>query len=202
MTEQSPPSASAPESHPNHATDLQLVRCVLRGDRPSIEELARRTTCVARILAALNRRRGGSLNEHDLEDLAQDTLVKIWAKLAGYRGHVTFELWARRFCELELQNRLRAKARARVRQRPLPEELQQGAPRHERGDSRRLLRRHLAAVGDPDSTILELRIVEQRSFDEIGRELSRPPGTVRTRYHRVLARLRTRLQPLEESLTV
>jgi RNA polymerase sigma-70 factor (ECF subfamily) len=56
------------------------------------------------------------------------------------------------------------------------------------------LDRALAGLGSHDRLAVELRVVEERSYDEIGDQLAITPAAARTRVHRALSALRASLK--------
>ena len=100
---------------PSSPADLERIRRALAGDRRAIDEIAGRLACIPRMLARRNSDYGGPLDDDELRDLAQETIVAVWRKLETYDGRASLETWAYRFCVFELLHRLRQK-----RSRPKP----------------------------------------------------------------------------------
>lgn len=172
--------------------DRALVRRVLAGDLEARRELTRRLQCVPRMLAAINARRGFAFTSHDLEDLTQDSLVKILEKLETFEGHTTLEYWAHRFCYLESMNRLRSRGRrATVSE---PDALHHQAQPEESVDldlEGPLL--WLERMDPREAEVVRFKLLEGRGFDEIGSLLGLPPATAKSRYYRGIAWLQERL---------
>src|SRR5690606_22216894 len=104
-----------------HAGDLELVRLVLRQDADAEERFSHRLACIGRMLSARNRSLGARLDADELEDVAQDVLTRMWAKLPEYAGIAAIESWLFVFCEGELRNAARRKARRAARTVPANE---------------------------------------------------------------------------------
>jgi RNA polymerase sigma factor (sigma-70 family) len=170
------------------AADLTLVETSFT-DRTAQEHLLARLRCVPRMLAAKNAQHGRALDDVELEDLAQETILTIWRKRAEYTGRSSIETWIYPFCYHHLMNRLRGRAR---RPRTLPLEAANSVPTRSEDDFG-FVYRALAEVGPPDEDVLRLKHFEQLTFDEIGRVLGIPPSTAKTRYYHGLERLRTLL---------
>ena len=64
--------------------ELAFVRAYLENPATVNERFSERMKCVPRILAALNAKMGRPLDEHDLADLSQDTVVLVLQKLDQY----------------------------------------------------------------------------------------------------------------------
>lgn len=154
--------------------------------------------CVPRILSAINARRGAGLSPHDLEDLTQDTLLRILEKLGTFRGHTTLEYWAHRFCYLEVMNRLRLRGRrAEVTVEAAVEEVPQTTPEAPALDPDEL-QEWLERMDARESEVLHLRLFEHRDFAAIGKLLGIPQATAKSRYYRGIAWLQERLASLQE----
>ena len=186
--------STSPQADPESlARDARLVGAALAGDRLAAEALASRLACVPRVLGVINARRGGRLSSHDLEDLVQDTLLRIWKKLGSYHGEATLEGWLYRFCFLEFMNRAR-----RFSRRP---EMPAG---HLVGVSgsvaapdadleREDLERSLVNLGPPDADVVRLKHYEELTFEGIAGVLGITTKMAKTRYYRGIARLQREL---------
>ena len=190
------PPSRLPAGSPT--ADLELVRGALARRGDAVQGLAERLACVPRILAALNRRRGAVLSVHDLEDLAQDSLVRIWQKLDTYRGHVGLEFWVHRFCFLEFQNRLRGRGRfPSMNSGPIDPSQASGEDGGESAaldDELRRLEQGLSALEPELEQVVRAKALERKSFKQIGVELGIPPATAKSRYYRGLSELKSALE--------
>lgn len=189
-----PPGTPAPE--PTPASDLELVRDVLAGDSGAFTRLGERLREVPRLIAAANRRMSRPLERSDLEDAAQDALVKIWEKLPTFEGRSTLEGWAWRFCVFELRNRTRAAASRRhhVGQSIDAVETEPAAPAQ---DPMPYESEELNAALDklpPEmAEVIRLKHDEGIMFKEISARLGIADSTAKTRYYRGIAQLRAAL---------
>ncbi len=190
-------------SGPAAAADLELTRAALRGERPALRSFLERMRCVPRVLAVKNRDYGRALDDAELEDLVQNTLMAVWRKLHLFDGRARLETWVYRFCVIELLRRLRALQRAPA---SLDELERQGAGPDARQDAQAAAnveadidREHVHAslehLHPVDASILRLKHFEECTFVEVGRRLALPTATAKTRYYRALERLRQRLAP-------
>lgn len=173
--------------------DRELVRAALARDPRAVDELCERLRCVGRILVVLNVRAGRKLDDHDLADLVQDTLLLLWRKLETFGDDSTLETWAYGVARYELLNALRRKRRNVV---PLSEVHAAGRPEaDDASDARQDADALLAAIdelGAVDARLLRLKHLEELTFDEIGAHLGMSVNTAKTRYYRALARLQLR----------
>jgi RNA polymerase sigma-70 factor (ECF subfamily) len=127
------------------------------------------------------------------EDAAQDTFLKAWSALPGFRGDARFSSWVYRIAYNTCISQLR-KQRPEVEldeERPAPtpgpaEELRAG-------DIRRAIDEEVARLPEEYSAVLTLYHLNGMRYDEICSITRRPMGTVKAQLHRARALLRTRL---------
>lgn len=183
---------AAPMTRPSPAQTLQTVRLALAGDPAAGTQIAERLRAVARMLYVINRRKGGLLNDGDLEDLAADVTLLVWRKLGNYEGLGALESWVYRFCELEHGNRLR---RTRGRVTVAMEEAPEPATEDRDDQDSEAIEAALVDLGPPEEDLVRLKHFEDLSFTEIGQRIGLSTSTVKTRYYRGLQALRARLAP-------
>lgn len=173
------------------AEDAALVRAALQQRESAIRLLVARLRCVPRILRALNARRGCPLGEHDLADLAQDTLAVILRKLEGFHQNCSLEAWVYRICTYELMNAIRRVGRAplAIAREDGVEELPARDENSEEDDQGEL---HWAMerLEAREAAIIRRKCLEGETFETVARELALSLGTVKTRYYRGLRKLR------------
>jgi RNA polymerase sigma factor (sigma-70 family) len=141
-------------------------------------------------------------NQHDAEDLTQETFIRVFRSLASYQPG-TFEGWLHRITTnlfLDL-----ARRRARVRMESLPEDAERipgGVPSPDQVYAASHLDPDLQAALDelaPDfRAAVVLCDVEGLSYEEIGATLGVKLGTVRSRIHRGRQALRAALERRRE----
>jgi RNA polymerase sigma-70 factor (ECF subfamily) len=175
------------------AADAALVRDALAGDPGARERLATGLVQVLRILSVLNARAGGRLPATDVEDLAQDTLVRVWQKIATFQGQTTLAAWLFRFCYLEYQNRIRTRSRAPRMDAADVAALARARVEDPTDERVEWLERLVEELAPPDAEVLRLKHFEELSFTAIAERLGIPPSTVKTRYYRGLEQIERRL---------
>lgn len=130
----------------------------------------------------------------DLEDLTQQVITALWARLESYTGNAKLETWAYGFCLLEIRKWKETRARSRV---VSGSEVLEGDshPTAEDPELREVqhVRDAVASLGEPTSTIVTLKHFEELTFDEIGQRLELSPNSAKTYYYRGLAKLRDKL---------
>src|SRR5215208_7954946 len=137
-------------------------------------------------------------NQHDAEDLTQETFIRVFRALADYKPG-TFEGWLHRITTNLFLDMVRR--RARLRMEGLPEDsdrLPGGGPEPEQVFSDTHLDPVLQAALDELAPEFRAAVVlcdvEGLSYEEIGATLGVKLGTVRSRIHRGRAALRSSLE--------
>jgi len=180
--------------------DLLLALRARRGDPDAKELLAARLSCVRDHLGAAHARLGRPLGEHDLADVAADVQAALWSRLDRFDGRTPLEAWARGFCGVQLVKFLERRRRRRQLEYGLDPDRRD--PRHDAPrmaeDDRTALRNALARLDPRTFDVIQLKVVEERTFEEIGAALDMSPNTAKSLYYRALARLQQRLRRLEE----
>jgi RNA polymerase sigma-70 factor (ECF subfamily) len=201
-----PSSSSAAHEPPGRGRacdDLTLVRSVLAGDAGARTEFSTRMDFVGRVLVVQNRRHGQPFADDELADLAQETLLVVWRKLAEFEGRSSLETWIYRFTCLEFLVGLRKRSR-----RPQPlgdfaEVVPPAVPAQvldpvvgevAESDEPAPLQRFLGHLAEREAEVVRLRHLETLSFREIAGELGITPSSAKTHYYRGLEKLRALLQ--------
>jgi RNA polymerase sigma-70 factor (ECF subfamily) len=127
-------------------------------------------------------------DDSDAEDATQDAFTSAWRQRASLRDADRFDAWFGRILINSCRDRLRRRARTRGLMGEGPEAT---SPDH----SHSMLERdelYSAVAGlDPDQRIVVmLRFWKDLSVDQIAARLDVPAGTVKSRLHRSMARLR------------
>jgi RNA polymerase sigma-70 factor (ECF subfamily) len=176
-------------------SDAELVRRCARGDREAIRDLyERHGESLLRFLERMLHERGRA------EDVCQEAFLRVWRRAELFdpeRG--TFTAWLFRAAANLAFNRLALKSSSESELSALPvlpaaevTSPVEGAAEQERA---RLLHAALAGLSPRDRAILTLRHIEERPVAEIAEILEIPEGTVKSRVHYALHRLRAALEP-------
>ena len=139
-------------------------------------------------------------NAHDAEDLVQETLLRAYRAFDGYAPDTNIRAWL-----YTILHRVRTDAFRKQARSPRTVELvEQGpgqAPEQEAlfqgGED---IERALGALPEVFRNAVILRDVQDLSYDEIGRVLGVPLGTVMSRIHRGRSLLREVLEPMRPKL--
>ncbi|MBQ5596838.1 MAG: RNA polymerase sigma factor [Rikenellaceae bacterium] len=173
------------------ADDAQLVDWVLGGDKAAFEYLFNR---YGESIRRLYVQRLG--NSSDVDDLLQETFIKVFINLARYDRGYTFGQWAytiarntlidyvrKRHDDLSIDALPTHSTVTPASTVPTPEEsvisLQQ----------RGRIEHHLDRMTPRYRLLIEYRFFLEYSYEEIAEKLSLPLGTVKTQIHRAREQL-------------
>jgi RNA polymerase sigma factor (sigma-70 family) len=183
------------EGHPNLDTgpdDTDLLARVRRGDRDAYAELVHRHASVAVRTAALLGAGG------DAEDVVQEAFVKAYGSLDRFRPGAPFRPWLLKIVANETRNLHRSSGRRAAREQrswALTERLlltrsddpAEATLSQERQEA---LVRGLSRLSPPHRQVVTCRYLLDLDEAESAAVLGWPRGTVKSRLHRALARLR------------
>lgn len=160
-----------------------LVAASRRGDQQAFGALVRaHERRVFRLAGRFFRHR------EDAEEVAQETFLRAWSKLGGYRADAPFEHWLTRICLNCCYERLR-------RRQPRMEELPESTAAPTRDPSAGLeVERLLRRLSPADRFVLLLLDGEGWAVEEIARKLGWTTTNVKVRAHRARKRLRRVLE--------
>lgn len=182
-----------------------LLERACAGDARAFEGLMRRHN---RLL--FRTARSVLRNDADSEDAVQEAYVKAWRALPGFRREAKLSTWLVRIVMNEALGRLRRNGGAQVV--PIApafedgEDLQPEAPEdaaaagHDpehatlRGELRRIVEAQIDQLPEVFRTVFILRAVEEMSVEEVALALQVPAATVRTRFFRARALMRSALE--------
>ena len=143
-------------------------------------------------------------NDHQLaEEIIQEAFLDAWQGIKGFKVGSPFKPW---FLKIVV-NRYRMQKRRRVvptvsLERVEPKRVAIDArSAYEMvasGESHQLVREAIASLGEEQRAVIMLRYFAELTVPEIAQVLSWPEGTVKSRLHRAMQRLRQRLSPLME----
>lgn len=168
-------------------TDLELVRRSQSGNRDAFSELVRRHQHLV-YNVAYRFMRDATL----AEDMAQESFVKAYRLLKGFRGDCSFTTWMYRVtsttCLTELNKR---KKRGEVElTADNGSQLCSMEHRPAERDLKEQIRRCVNRLSDRYATIVTLYYLKGISYDEIAEVMSVPLGTLKTWMFRARKQLR------------
>lgn len=169
-------------------TDEQLASASQQGDTRAFGILVERLRAplIGYVTGLLGRR-------EDAEELAQETFLIAWQKIAGLRAPARVNTWIYR-----IAHNLAVKRPKRIPTQPLTEDppVSSGGKPHPR------LLGLLAAVArlsEPHREVISRKHFAGYSGEEIARQLGIPVGTVKSRLSRAYAELRAMLVEQESN---
>jgi len=185
--------------------DFELVKRVQRGDAAAFDLLVRKHQ---HKVAALIGRYVADWNA--VEDIAQETFVRVWRAIGNFRGDAQFSTWLHRIAVNTAKNYLTARSR-----RPPGEDIDiadaelfdSGAalrdvdtPEHEmmRQELEQTLMRAVQALPEDLRLAISLREVDGLSYEAIAERMGCPIGTVRSRIFRAREAIDREMKPLLE----
>jgi RNA polymerase sigma-70 factor (ECF subfamily) len=144
---------------------------------------------------------GVILNDRiEAEDAVHEAAVAAWRGFANLRDPARFDGWFRRILVNECRDRLRDRARRRLMDvsRELVEaEHPQIFDASEATAARDALGRALVALTPDEQVVVTLRFYADLTVPRIAEVLGIPGGTVKSRLHHAMGRLRTALEVAE-----
>ena len=165
-------------------TDEELVARLVGGDRSAGDLLVRRHyKLVAKTVL------DAGADRQSVEDMVQDIFLRAFRKASRYRSSLgRFTAWLTTVARHDAINHLRRQRKGTVR---LEESLLEAGLGSEAGSEVTMsLMEAIGQLKEPASTIARMRILEGKSFAQIGRATKQPTETVKTVYYRNIEKLR------------
>jgi RNA polymerase sigma-70 factor (ECF subfamily) len=131
----------------------------------------------------------------DAEDAVQDAVVAAWRNWQQLEDVNKFDAWFARILVNRCRDRLRSMERTRTTD--LSNELHGSSREFEQAEGRIDLGRAFEALNPDQRVAVVLRYWSDLSLEEIARRTSVPEGTVKSRLHHALERLRAELDRAE-----
>ena len=185
------------------STDEELVARSIGGDSDSFNELVLRWE---RPIYALAYRTIG--REEDARDVCQETFLRAFRALPGFRGQAKFSSWLYRIALNLCRDWIRRERRAPTVQAPDDVDLIEMAAAAEpsesieelvaRKDLTRTIERAMARLPEEQRTAIVLKEYHGLTFQEIAELVGCPLSTVKTRLYQGLTVLRRELAKSEK----
>jgi len=170
-------------------TDQELIAGALSGD--SAAERALYETHVDRVYRLAWRMTGDA---HLAEDCTQDTFVRAFERLAGFRGESSLATWLCAIAHSTVLNALRKTRRFRERETDLDSAPELSAPgRRAEPDLRERVGQAMDRLAPGYRTVFVMHDLEGYTHEEIGATLGIEIGTSKAQLSRARARLREML---------
>lgn len=186
-----------------HQGDEILVAKAQAGDKRAFEMLmAKYERRVTRLVATI------VFNNEDVEEVVQDTFVKVYRKLGSFRYESAFFTWLYKIAINSAKNTLLAKVSQTTPNAVVLDNFadldltielhDQHTPEHALSHKQfgLLLGDAMQSLPPGLRDALELRILEGCSYDEIANQLNCPVGTVRSRISRARNHVIEQMAPI------
>lgn len=141
-------------------------------------------------------------NEEDARDMAQESFIRAFSSLTGFRGDSKFSVWLYRLTSNICIDFLRSRAKKRTvsmtwtddegddaGELEIPDERFSPEEQFDRTSIRESVQRGLDSLSPQYREILVLREINGLSYEEIGRVLGIEEGTVKSRIFRARKKL-------------
>ena len=183
--------------------DELLIERARRGDQNAFEQLITQHEKMLYNVALRIMKK-----PEDAMDMAQESIIKIYRYISGFKGDCTFSVWMYRIvtntCLDELRRR---KRKASVSLDSLVDEgtmqfedkgetPEQKLERHELSD---MIREAINELDDDYRVVITLRDIQELSYQEIAEVTSSNIGTVKSRIFRARSQLQKKLAPYIKS---
>jgi RNA polymerase sigma-70 factor (ECF subfamily) len=175
--------------------DAALVERFLGGDIASFDSLVLRHQ--ERVMNLCFRMMG---DYDDAKDCAQDTFIKVFRSLGGFRFESGFSTWLYRIAVNTCKNRLASSRERKRLTATQPEFADPPSPfltpeeEMEKRERESELQRAIGALREDFRTLVVLRDVEGLSYEEVSRITGLALGTVKSKLARARERLRADLR--------
>ena len=191
-----------------HELDSELVQRAKAGDKSAFDLLVRKYQHrIAAVVSRFVRDYG------DCQDVVQDSFIRAYKSLPGFRGDSQFYTWMYRIAVNTAKNHLASKKRRPSSDVELEDaEFIDGGvyvqnndtPEHEllRDEIAKVVSKALDQLPDDIRQAITLREMEGLSYEEIADVMNSPVGTVRSRIFRAREAIDARLRPLYEQQRV
>ena len=164
-------------------SDLELITRWQRGDQRAATEL------VARHAQALARFAYSFGANEDVEDLVQDTFVRAFQSLDGFRGDSSFRTWL-----FTIERRLLLDRRRSEKRRPSRVEVQEGDAATEydaldtivAGEAANRVEQAMKDLSPTQREVFVLRVAQGLSYKEIAELVGTTEGAARVHYHNAM----------------
>jgi RNA polymerase sigma-70 factor (ECF subfamily) len=170
-------------------TDEELMAAYQRGEDGAFEELFRR---YAPVVTGYMRR--GYRSEHDAQDLTQQVFLHLHRGRHDYRAVAPLRPWLMTIARNVLRDRLRHERR-RAAMLCLDDVLAEhatgpGTAVEQRTELRQALGDAMSRLPGTLRALIRARLLEERPYAEIGRQLGISRGAAKVRMHRAVSALR------------
>lgn len=183
---------------------MALIAAILAGEREKFHDLIRPYERQVYVTALALMK-----NETEAEDIAQESILRAYRKLASFRGDAKFSTWLTAITLNEARSKLRTEKRAQFDSlddkdqtagdytpAALTDWREVPSATLERLEIRVLMRQAVAELPDSFRQVVMLRDIEELSVNETAEALGISIALVKVRLHRARLLLQKKLAPL------
>jgi RNA polymerase sigma-70 factor, ECF subfamily len=165
------------------SSDLELIGRWRRGDeRAAAELVSRHAQALARFASSFGAR-------DDIDDLVQETFIRAFQSLDGFRGESSFRTWL-----FTIERRLLLDRRRAEKRRPSRVEVQEGDASTEydaldvmvAGEAAHRVKEAMKRLSPTQREVFALRVSEGLSYREIAEVVGTTEGAARVHYHNAM----------------
>jgi RNA polymerase sigma-70 factor, ECF subfamily len=168
-------------------TDADLVRAYRGGDERGATELVNRhLAAVGRFLSS------AGADAAELDDLVQETFIRAFRALDGWRGDAAFRTWLLTIASNLLKDQFRRWQRRNLvplEERDLAAQADPAAML-DAAEAERRLTNGLATLPRLQREVFLLRAQQGMEYEEIAQAVGTTPGAARVHYHNAVKRLK------------
>ena len=134
-------------------------------------------------------------SREDAQDLTQEAFVRVYKALPRFNLEAPFRPWLYKIATNLAINQLKGRKPAVVLEEYVPSRSMDDSPERqvETHEVQRIIAAAIAELPDTYRPVVLMRHIEELSYDEIGKALDLPVGTVKVRLHRARAALQGKL---------
>jgi RNA polymerase sigma-70 factor, ECF subfamily len=164
-------------------TDAELIQRWKGGDQRAATALVERhSPALARFAVSQGAR-------YDIDELVQDTFVRAFNSIDGFRGDSSFRTWL-----LTIERRLLLDRRRSEKRRPDKVEIQEGDASTQfdaldgmvADEARKRLTKAVTKLSPTQREVFTLRVAEGMSYKEIADAVGTTEGAARVHYHNAM----------------
>ena len=165
------------------ATDAELIQRWKNGDQRAATSLVERhSPALARFAVSCGAR-------YDIDELVQDTFVRAFNSIDGFRGESSFRTWL-----LTIERRLLLDRRRAEKRRPDKVEIQEADASTQfdaldgmvADEARKRLTEAVTRLSPTQRQVFTLRVAEGLSYKEIADAVGTTEGAARVHYHNAM----------------
>ena len=176
-----------------HQTDEKLISKAIQGDQKAwLKLVTRYESCVYKYTLRMTS------NVADAMDLMQETFISVSRSLADFRGDSQFKTWLLRIAHFRTVEfyRKRKWFADESEMESMDIEPEQGCPEFafNRKQQQEQIMKYMQKLPFEQKLVVELKVFQQQTFDDIARQLGVSNNTIKTRFYSALDKLKVLME--------